>query len=378
MKVLDEFHTSLTSPRNVEIHAVQGDGARTVVAILYAGEELWSVPEGATGRISYTLPDGSSGCYEMMRDGTPACIISGHRVEAVIAAGLCLIPGAVKAVIVLEKDGIQISTFPFTLRVEARPGYPESVGEADAVPAFAGKLFYGGSNGAPVPLEVGAGLAVTDGALQAKEETGDSLKGYVDTRIDALRADLQYEPITVTAVSIAPSVAQLGAVIDRAILVWGVSRAPAAQQVDGQTVDPGLRRIELERTFGQTQSVQIAVTDERGGRDEKSATILFCNAVYWTSHWSDQGLPSDEQLLQMQQKLQIGREMTVAADSGEGEHILCAFPSRYGTPEFWANGFQGGFRLAGTVAHTNGFGYQEDYSVWISESGGLNLTVTVR
>lgn len=378
MKVLDEFHTSLTMPRTVELHAVQGDAARIVVAVLFAGEEPWNVPEGAVGQIGYTLPDGSSGSYGVLTDGTPACTISGNRVEAVIAPRLCLLSGTVKAVIVLEKDEKQISTFPFALQVAARPGYPDLDGEPDAVSSFAGKLFYGGSDGAPVPLAVGEGLTVEDGTLTAQEETEDALVGYVDTKIEALRADLEYEPITITSISIQPSVAQMGAVIESPALVWEVSREPAAQMAAGQSVDPALRRMVLDMTFTQDAAVGLEVTDERGASDSKTAAIHFYNAVYSTSHWAGEGLPTDDELQQMTWKLQPGRGMTIEAEAEAGERVLYAIPSRYGTPEFWANGFQGGFGLLGTISHANAAGYQEDYSIWVSESDGLKLTITVK
>ena len=168
MQVTHYFTASLTAPTPAVLYAVKGDGARMAVARLMAGAEPWTVPEGVTAGISYTLPDKTPGYYDRLEDGTPACMIAGNLVSAVIAPVLTGQAGAVKASIVLrDADGDQVATFPFQLRVEQAPG----IVDAESVPAmgngFEGKLFYGGPGGALTALELGQGLSVEGGVISA-------------------------------------------------------------------------------------------------------------------------------------------------------------------------------------------------------------------
>lgn len=372
MNVSQFFTASLTSPAILDLHAVQGDGGRIVEAQLYAGAEPWMVPEGVTARISYKLPDGTRGCYELLDDGTPACTIKGNHVAATIATNLCLIPGLVQAAIVLRKDGNQISTFPFHLHVTERPGTMELDPGADAVPTFVGKLYYGDIDGTPVPLAVGDGLVVEDGRMNVWKDPDTVGKGYVDEQIAALRAEMIYEPIAVTGVSIRPGIVQMGQTVEDPVVTWTVSREPTALTVNGVPVDSGAREYVLDGEFTADRDAVVRAVDERGAVSSATASMRFYNAVYYTDHCAGRGLPLNKALWEMPFKLQSGRRLTIAADAGEGEYILYAIPSRYGTPKFWCNGLQAAFEKVGTLDHINQFRYQEAYDVWISEADGLS------
>lgn len=201
---------------------------------------------------------------------------------------------------------------------------------------------------------------------------------YVADAIKKLREDMEYEPIAITSIAIQPSVAQLGQVIENPTLTWVLSREPVKQVVSGVEVDPALRRCTLERVFDGTNSAGLTVTDERGATDTKSAKMNFYNGVYYSYNWPERKMPTDEELQKTIIKLQGGPGMTINARAGLGQYILYSCPSRYGRPEFWANGFQGGFSKVGTFLHTNRFGYAEDYDVYISNAQGLNVTITVK
>lgn len=222
-----------------------------------------------------------------------------------------------------------------------------------------------------------------DAARRAEEAAEQAVNAgvseqYVADAIKKLREDMEYEPITITSIAIQPSVAQLGQVIENPTLTWALSREPVKQVVSGVEVDPALRRCTLERVFDGTNSAGLTVTDERGATDTKSAKMNFYNGVYYSYNWPEQKMPTDEELQKTIIKLQGGPGMTINARAGLGQYILYSCPSRYGRPEFWANGFQGGFSKVGSFLHTNRFGYAENYDVYISNARGLNVTITVK
>lgn len=210
-----------------------------------------------------------------------------------------------------------------------------------------------------------------DGSIEGLASTE-----YVDAAIAKLREDINYKPITFTSISIRPAVVQLGQTVEDAVVSWALSKAPIKQTVGAVSV--GIKEREYVIPGVYSKGVTVTATDERGATAMKSVAISFFNAVYYgkVSGW---GVPTDAALQAMPHKLQDGRTLTIQADAGEMEHLIYACPSRMGTPEFWANGFMGGFERLGTIQHCNAAGYTEDYDVWISGSAGLSgVTVTVK
>lgn len=176
MEVIHALQANLTAPGNGPVlHMMQHDGSRQITAQLYAGTAVWAVPEGVTAGIGYTLPDRQSSYYEILSDGTAACTIVGNTVTAVLAPVLTSIAGETKVSIILTKDGIQLSTFPFRIRVDARPGEVNPGAQPDAASPFVGKLYYGGNSGFAIPLGLGDGVRVEqneDGSLWLIVEGG--------------------------------------------------------------------------------------------------------------------------------------------------------------------------------------------------------------
>ena len=205
---------------------------------------------------------------------------------------------------------------------------------------------------------------------------------YVADAIKKLREDMEYEPIEITTISVSPNVAMIGGTIDNPKVSWTLSREAVEQTVDGVAVEAAVRSHVVEGSYsakapGGSQSIPVMVTDERGAVATKAATMTWHNAVYYTSNWPG-GIPTDAQLHAMSQKLQSGRGVTINAQAGAEEYVLYACPKRMGTPEFWANGFQGGFQWLGNANHINAAGYREEYSIYISKAAGLTATIAVK
>ena len=77
--------------------------------------------------------------------------------------------------------------------------------------------------------------------------------------------------------------------------------------------------------------------------------------------------------------LASSKARTFPADAGEGEHIVYIIPSSFGTPTFNVGGFDGGFKKAKTIEHTNASGYKQNYDIWQSVQPSLGSTsVTVK
>lgn len=65
-------------------------------------------------------------------------------------------------------------------------------------------------------------------------------------------------------------------------------------------------------------------------------------------------------------------QFTVGA--GVGQAIYFAYRAAYGSADFWADGWEGGFNLVATVPITNHNGFTENYYLYQSSQTGLGLT----
>ena len=164
MKVKHFATLYLTSSQVTVLQAVEGDGARVLMASLMEGADPWTVPEGTSIGIGYTLPDKTEGYYDRLEDGSPAAMIAGNLVTAVLAPVLTAQAGTVKLSLILRQGERQIATFPLHLLVAKRPGRIGAE-EIPPVSAYEGLLLYGGPGGEVLPLKLGPGLSIRDGVL---------------------------------------------------------------------------------------------------------------------------------------------------------------------------------------------------------------------
>lgn len=170
---VDHYVTLHLTATQVEvIPAMQGDGARCLLASLMANGEPWAVPEGTNVGIAYTLPDKSDGYYNQLTDGSPAATIAGNLVSVILAPVLTKQAGTAKLSLVLRQGEQQIATFPLQLKVQRCVG--KVLGEDVPVQqdGFEGRLYYGGPGGTIIPLALGPGLKIENGALTLKFAAG--------------------------------------------------------------------------------------------------------------------------------------------------------------------------------------------------------------
>ena len=164
MNVIKHIICELTGYRPGTVDVSQGDrGSRAVNCRLLENGAPWMIPEGATARVAYTLPDGTEGLYDALPDGSPAWEIIGNIVTVELADQLMAQAGmALMSILVIGPEGGQLATWPIRVMVSAnraaRLTVPEEMPPYGA--GFEGRLFYGGPGGVVTPLEVGEGAAI--------------------------------------------------------------------------------------------------------------------------------------------------------------------------------------------------------------------------
>lgn len=164
MNVVKHIICELTGYRPGTVDVSQGDRrSRAVSCRLLENGAPWMVPEGATVRVAYTLPDGTEGLYDALPDGSPAGEIIGNIVTVELADQLMAQAGMAQvSILVIGPEGGQLATWPIRVMVTAnkaaRLTVPEEMPPYGA--GFAGKIFFGGADGTITPLGIGEGVEI--------------------------------------------------------------------------------------------------------------------------------------------------------------------------------------------------------------------------
>ena len=204
LTVIKHIICELTGYRPGTVDVSQGDrGSRAVSCRLLESGAPWMIPEGATARVAYTLPDGTEGLYDRRPDGSPMWEIAGNIVTVELADQLMAQAGMVQmSILVIGPEGGQLATWPIRVMVSAnkaaRLTVPEEMPPYGA--GFEGKLFYGGPGGVVTPLELGPGLEIRNGALTLKFAAGGEgvavsvdADGALRVRLDGVDIPMQVD-----------------------------------------------------------------------------------------------------------------------------------------------------------------------------------------
>lgn len=105
-----------------EVHLVQDDRySRNLDIVLYCSGLPLELPEGCGVLIRYTKPDGKTGTYDTMPDGSPAWSIRDNVVRLRLEPQVCTVPGKVALMATLFSGGGELNCFSLCLQVLARP-----------------------------------------------------------------------------------------------------------------------------------------------------------------------------------------------------------------------------------------------------------------
>ena len=194
--VIKHIICELTGYRPGTVDVSQGDrGSRAVSCRLMENGTPWMIPEGATARVAYTLPDGTEGLYDNRPDGTPLWEIAGNIVTVELADQLMAQAGMVQmSILIIGPEGGQLATWPIRVMVSAnkaaRLTVPEEMPPYGA--GFAGKIFFGGADGTVTPLGIGEGVEIVrqeDGSYALVAYGGAGGGGGIKEETDPTVAD---------------------------------------------------------------------------------------------------------------------------------------------------------------------------------------------
>jgi hypothetical protein len=123
MKITHNLKIDLQRRGNLQkIDVVQGDTFTRLVNIsLYNNGVLWEIPEGSEILVRYDKPDGTTGIYAELPDGSVAGVVEGSNVLITLAPQMLTVPGNVPTQVSIVVGDEVLSTFSFIVAVEEDP-----------------------------------------------------------------------------------------------------------------------------------------------------------------------------------------------------------------------------------------------------------------
>lgn len=219
-----------------------------------------------------------------------------------------------------------------------------------------------------VRQEAGKGLSANDFT--------DEYKQMID--------DLSYVKIAINSLTATNSSNEIGSTVEATDVAWTLNKEPKTQKIKfSSEAEESLGTSVRSKSYTgkkvtSNSIIKLTVTDERDASVSKQVAIQFQPKVYYGVSDDPNALDSPA-INALTGVLASSKARTFSADAGEGEHIVYIIPSSFGTPTFNVGGFDGGFKKAKTIEHTNASGYKQNYDIWQSVQPGLgNTSVTVK
>ena len=195
--------------------------------------------------------------------------------------------------------------------------------------------------------------------------------------------DLAYTAIAFVSASATNATNEIGSTVTETVITWSFNKEPKAQTIKfgsevAEVLDKSIRsKTYSGKTITSNTSIVITATDERNAQASRTLNITFQPRAYWGVAQNKEIYDSADILALSGSALTSTRTRNINVNAGEGEHIIYAIPSTFGTPIFKINGFEGGFVKAGTINFTNASGYSQNYDVYKSVNSNLGNTQVV-
>ena len=195
--------------------------------------------------------------------------------------------------------------------------------------------------------------------------------------------DLAYTAIAFVSASATNATNEIGSTVTGTAIIWSFNKEPKAQTIKfgsevAEVLDKSIRsKTYSGKTITSNTNIVITATDERNAQASRTLNITFQPRAYWGVAQNKEIYDSADILALSESALTSTRTRNINVNAGEGEHIIYAIPSSFGTPTFKINGFEGGFVKVGTINFTNASGYSQNYDVYKSVNPNLGSTQVV-
>lgn len=207
-------------------------------------------------------------------------------------------------------------------------------------------------------------------------------EGYINAQ--EIFDDLLYVPIEITSFSGGATQYELGRLLTSITFNWTINKTVTSQTLAGPpemtpvVLTAGQRSVTVTLANLSSNATFTLTADDGVTPVDADFNVSFVNRNYFGDVVIP-GLIDSAFVLSLPSILKANRSHTYTSDAIGTQYNWYCYPTRYGTPTFYAGGFEGGWQLIQTLSFTNNYGYTEDYEIWRSENPdigpGLNVDV---
>jgi hypothetical protein len=210
---------------------------------------------------------------------------------------------------------------------------------------------------------------------------------YLEDELEALRADLNYKKIDITAFSCpGAGTYEMGSSVAAPTVSWSLNKTPASQSLNGEALGADVRSKAYSGNITSNKTYTLNVTGQKGEKDSASGSFTFYNGVYYGVLAVGATIDAAAISSLSHKELRGDFKKTYPAiTAGVGQRHAFAFPTRYGTPVFVDADSKLGadFYKANEkpIQFENASGYTEEYDIWLAtnaELGSLKVTIAAK
>lgn len=209
------------------------------------------------------------------------------------------------------------------------------------------------------------------------------LDGLAYANVQELAEALLYEVIVIQSFSAGATQYDLGRQLTALTFNWSLSKGIVSQTLTGPpemtpvTLTAGQRSVSVSLANLSSNATFTLTVDDGTNTVQSNFSIQFNNRNFF----GDAVIPgtiNSAFLLSLQSILKSNRSHSYNTEATGSQYNWYCFPTRYGTPTFYYNGFVGSFSKIQTLSFTNAYGYTEDYEIYRSDNPDIGPGIPIQ
>lgn len=174
---------------------------------------------------------------------------------------------------------------------------------------------------------------------------------------------LLYTAPDISNFNIAPSVVEIGVVVDEIDLSWSLNKPFTSLSINNGigSIIPSLTSLNVTSLSLSGNTTYTITGGDGENTDSASATLNFRAKRWWGI--SPLSTFTGADILTLQNSELSTNRQQVRTFNGGGQYMWFAFPTSYGLPTFVVNGLPSTAFVTETVSHTNESGHTQNYYV---------------
>lgn len=199
-----------------------------------------------------------------------------------------------------------------------------------------------------------------------------TLSGLAYANVQELAEALLYQMVVIQSFSGGSTQYDLGRQLNSLSFAWSLNKSIVSQTLTGPpemtpvTLIPSQRNVTVSLANLSSNATFTLTVNDGTNQVQSSFSVQFNNRNFF----GDAVIPGSLNsafVMSLQSILKSNRSHSYLTNAVGSQYNWYCFPSRYGTPTFYYNGFEGSFSKIQTLSFTNAYGFTENYEIYRSD-----------